>query len=91
MKGITARVPGDLTYVERKEPTTSIGLFHSGDTLAELLNAATVVERLGYMPELRFAGTTDDPSAVELFVRDVPALIGKLRASLDATAKENLP
>lgn len=72
--------------VDEKDPVTVLGTFWPGqNTIEEVLAAARAVERLGYVPEIRFCGNGDDPESLELVTKDVPAMIGKLRASLTST------
>jgi hypothetical protein len=51
-----------------------------------VLLAAKTIGKLGYVPELRFVDDRAEPAALELYVKDMPAMIGKLRESLAATA-----
>lgn len=79
-----------LKPVDDRDPVTVLGTFWPGkNTIPEILAAAVAIERLGYVPEVRFSGNNNDPESLELVTRDVPAMIGKLRASLVVTsAKE---
>ncbi|MDB4871987.1 MAG: hypothetical protein JWL97_2991 [Gemmatimonadales bacterium] len=67
----------------RADQGTSLGIFYPGkNTIPEVLAAASACERLGYMPEIRFIGSDNDPAAIEVFTHDVTTLITKLRASV---------
>jgi hypothetical protein len=62
---------------------TSLRTFYPGkNTIPEVLAAATACERMGYMPEIRFIGSDNDPAAIEVFTHDIPTLLTKLRASI---------
>jgi hypothetical protein len=71
-----------------RDPVTVLGTFWPGqNTIPEVLAAAKAVERLGYVPEIRFCANGDDPEGLELVTKDVPAMIGKLRASIASNPK----
>jgi hypothetical protein len=77
--------PGGV-YFDDGKPVLVLGTFVTGkNTIAEVLAAASAVERLGHVPEIRFAGEGHDPDSIQLVTCDVPALIGKLRASLSSS------
>lgn len=72
--------------IDDRDPVTELGIFWPGkNTIAEVLAAAAAVERLGYVPEIRFSSNGDDPESLELVTKDVPAMIERLRASLTST------
>jgi hypothetical protein len=66
-----------------RDPVTVLGTFLPGqNTIPEILAAAAAVERLGYVPEIQFTSHGDDPEGLQLVTKDVPAMIGRLRASI---------
>jgi hypothetical protein len=71
-----------------RDPVTLLGTFWPGqNTIPEILAAATAVERMGFVPEIRFCANGDDPEGLQLVTKDVPAMIGKLRASIASNPK----
>jgi hypothetical protein len=42
---------------------------------------------MGFVPEIRFCANGDDPEGLQLVTKDVPAMIGKLRASIASNPK----
>jgi hypothetical protein len=64
---------------------TTLRTFTEPDTLRDVLLAAQITKQLGYVPELRL---DDRASSIELYVKDIPAMIGRLRASLAESRKQ---
>lgn len=67
---------------------TVVGRFYQENTINELLCAALAVENLGFVPELR---RNANANGIDLYVEDVPSMIGTLRASLDASSRKKKP
>lgn len=65
-----------------EEHDTSLAVFGLTSTVANVLAVFECAEKLGYAPELRSTGG----GAIEVFVRDVPSMIRKLRDSLATSA-----
>lgn len=62
---------------------TTIGIFYDKSSIADLINAARVVQKLGQVPEIRIVeDSADEPHGVELFVKDVPAMARTLALSI---------
>lgn len=71
-----------------RHPVTLLGTFWPGqNTIPEILAAATAVERMGFVPEIRFCANGNDPEGLQLVTKDIPAMIGKLRASIASNPK----
>jgi hypothetical protein len=79
---VRARQQGDPPPAPEK-PETPICIFRERATVDEITNAAAIVRKLGFEPELRIGGSCDQ--IIELYTADVPAMIARLRASLTET------
>jgi hypothetical protein len=80
--------PGDVTYAPRKPEPIIAGCFTPRDnTIAEIIAAATALERVGYEPKLKVAGNGDDPQFIHLVVDDVADIMTKLRSSIASNPK----
>jgi hypothetical protein len=77
---------GEPANAQSNETDTILDVFCSGqDSVQQIVDAAKIVTKLGYVPEIRLSAYSDGSGCIELYVRDIPSLISTLRASLEAS------
>lgn len=63
---------------------TTLGMFFEQETVEKITDAAKIIEKLGFEPEIRLLGN----GGIELYVKDIPSMIRTLRASIASNPKQ---
>jgi len=68
-----------------EQAETSVQLFWPKSSVDDVLLAAKVVRKLGFVPEIRLVEDASGYSSIELHTKDVPSMARVLRESIEAT------